>query len=124
VKTGSTEVYRYDFGSAQKIGLYSFNQNCFSFSTARRIISHPHDEGEMTNNFLIEHGFEPPKLWRVSRYVTLGASDRRSELIVFYMEGNDRMQPSDLNQDDKPTALWTGMKSELAARGRAVFSID
>jgi hypothetical protein len=124
VKPGSAEVYRYDFGGAQKIGSHAFNQNCFSFSGAREIVSHPHDEGEMTNNFLLEHGLDPPKLWLVSRYVTLGASDRKSELIVFYMEGSDRLQPSDLNQDDKPTALWTAMKSELAARGRAAFAIN
>ncbi|HEX3069234.1 MAG TPA: hypothetical protein VHX14_11750 [Thermoanaerobaculia bacterium] len=123
VKSGSAEVYRYDFGSAEKIGLYAFNQNCFSFSGARQINSHPRDEGEMTNNFLLDHGFGPPKLWLVSRYVTLGASDRKSELIVFYMEGSD-LQPSDLSQDDKPTALWTEIKSELAARGRTAFSID
>jgi hypothetical protein len=124
VKPGSSEVYRYDFGGAQNIGSHAFNQNCFSFSGARQIVPNPHDEGEMTNNFLLEHGLEPPKLWLVSRYVTLGASDRKSELIVFYMEGSDRLQPSDLNQDDKPTALWTGLKSELAARGRAAFAIN
>jgi len=124
VKSGSAEVYRYDFGGAQNIGSHSFNQNCFSFNGARQISPQPRDEGEMTNNFLIEHGFESPKLWLVSRYVTLGASDGKSELIVFYMEGSDRLQPSDLYQDDKPTALWTAMKSELTARGHAAFAIN
>ena len=124
VRPSSPEVYRYSFEKAERIGSMPFIQNCFAFAGAHEIAARPKDEGEMTGNFLISRGFRNPDLWLAARFVTLGATDRKSEMIVFYMEGSDQLHLSDLYAGDEPTAAWQRMKPEVVARGRAAFSVE
>jgi hypothetical protein len=124
VRTSSPEVYRYSFEKAERIGSLSFIQNTFAFRGAQNIAAQPRDEGEMTNNFLISRGFRNPDLWLAARFVTLGAADRKSEMIVFYMEGNDQYHLSDLYAGDEPTAAWRRIKPEVVTRARAAFDVE
>ncbi|HEV7428478.1 MAG TPA: hypothetical protein VGQ46_19135 [Thermoanaerobaculia bacterium] len=124
VRPSSSEMYRYSFARAEHIGSLSFIQNCFAFPGAQAIETQPRDEGGMTNNFLLERGFQMPSTWLAARFVTLGASDRKSEMIIFYMEANDHLHLSDLYAGDEPTAAWAAMKPALLARARAAFTIE
>jgi hypothetical protein len=124
VRPASSEVYRYSFEKAERIGSLQFIQNSFAFPGARDIKAAPKDEGEMTSNFLLAHGFRSPDLWLAARFVTLGAADRKSEMIVFYMERNDQLRLSDLYAGDEPTAVWSRMKPEVVARARAAFALS
>jgi hypothetical protein len=124
VRPFSPEVYRYSFEKGERIGSLSFVQNSFAFAGKHEIVSEPKDEGEMTNNFLLSRGFHVPNLWLAARFVTLGATDRKSEMIVFYMEGNDQLTSSDLYQGEEPTAAWLRMKPEVAARARGAFTVE
>ncbi len=124
VRSSSSEVYRYSFENAERIGSLPFLQNSFAFLGSRTIAAQPKDEGEMTNNFLISRGFRNPDLWLAARFVTLGATDRKSEMIIFYMEGNDQLHLSDLYTGDEPTAAWLRMKPEVVTRARAAFDVE
>jgi hypothetical protein len=124
VRRSSPEVYRYSFERAERIGSMQFIQNCFAFPGAQTIAADAHDEGTMTNNFLLSRGFQNPPLWLAARFVTLGASDRKSEMIIFYMERNDRFGLSDLYAGDEPTHAWLQMKPEVLARARATFTLE
>jgi hypothetical protein len=124
VRPSSAEMYRYSFAHAEHIGSLSFIQNCFAFPGAQAIDAQPRDEGGMTNNFLLDRGFQIPPTWLAARFVTLGAPDRKSEMIIFYMEANEHLHLSDLYAGDEPTAAWAGMKPELLARARAAFTVE
>jgi hypothetical protein len=124
VQRSSPEIYRYSFERAERIGSMQYIQNCFAFPGAQTIVTDARDEGTMTNNFLLSRGFQNPPLWLAARFVTLGASDRKSEMIIFYMERNDHFALSDLYTGDEPTPLWLQMKPELLARARAAFALE
>jgi hypothetical protein len=124
VRPSSSEMYRYSFAHAEHIGSLSFIQNCFAFQGAQAIEAQPRDEGAMTNNFLLDRGFQIPPTWLAARFVTLGAPDRKSEMIIFYMEASEHLHLSDLYAGDEPTAAWVGMKPELLAQARAAFTVE
>jgi hypothetical protein len=124
VKHMSDEIYRYKFESSEQMGSLQFLRNCFAFSGGRETVRSPRGEAEMTDNFLISRGFQIPTVWLVSRFVTLGAADRKSEMIVFYMEGSDQLALQDLYDGEEPTKRWEALKPEITARARNAFSIE
>lgn len=123
IAAGSPERYHYNLVSGDTIGGLRFLNNTFAFPAARAPVPHPRDEAERTNNFLLARGYTMPAVWLATRFVTLGAEDRKSELIVFFMEGHDNLRMSDLYVGEDPTLAWQAMKPELARRGRAAFTI-
>jgi len=118
----SQEIYHYDVASGQPIGPLRFVNNSFAFAGAQTVTD-PKNEADRTNNFLLERGFQMPATWLVTRFVTIGAEDRKSELILFYMEGRDDMKVADLYDGEEPTEAWKQMKVALAERGRASFTL-
>jgi hypothetical protein len=121
--SGSTEVYHYNLENGETIGGLRFLTNTFAFPGVRAPVTHPRDEAERTDNFLLARGYTMPAVWLTTRFVTLGADDRKSEMIVFFMEGHDNLRMSDLYAGEDPTLSWQAMKPELARRGRAAFTI-
>jgi hypothetical protein len=124
VRRSSHEIYRYSFERGERIGSMLFIQNCFAFPGVHTIAADARDEGTMTSNFLLSRGFENPPMWLAARFVTLGASDRKSEMIIFYMERNDHFAMSELYAGDEPTPAWLQMKSDVLARARATFTLE
>ena len=124
VKADSAERYRYDMTNAEPIGSLSFLHNEFAFSPDKHVNPAPKDEGEVTNNFLLARGYVLPNVWLASRFVTLGSPDRRSEMIVFYLEGTNELALSDLYRNDEATPEWTELKPRLRARARDAFSVN
>ena len=124
IKARSAEIYRYNLEAGERIGSLRFIQNEFAFAGVTTITPSPRDEADRTNNFLLLQGFRMPSVWLVTRFVTIGSTDRKSELIVFYMEGHDDLSLRELYSGEEPTAAWQQLKRGVATRGRAVFSID
>jgi hypothetical protein len=123
VRPGSAESYRYDMRAAEPLGSRRFLNNSFAFPGATASVASPRDEAERTNNFLIARRLRMPAVWLTTRFVTI-ADDRRSEVIVFYMEGRRDLSMTDLYAGEDPTPEWQAMKTGLAARGRSAFTID
>jgi hypothetical protein len=124
IRPPSSEVYRYNVDAGQPIGSLHFLENTFAFPGAQKTVTSPRDEAERTNNFLLSRGFRMPGVWLVTRYVTIGNADRKSEMIVFYMEGHDDLTMQDLYAGEEATSVWRGLKPTIAQRARVAFSIE
>jgi len=121
--TGSEEIFRYDMTSAEEIGGFRFRQNTFAFPGPGEP-ARPQGEAALTAAFLAARGYEIPGVWLSSRFVTLGDEDRRSELIVFYMEpAPSGTTLDDLYHGEEETSAWRSMQESLEERSRQAFSI-
>ena len=78
----SHDIYHYDVDGGQQIGSLRFVQNAFAFAGARQPVASPRDEADRSNNFLLSRGFQMPGVWLVTRFVTVGNADRKSEMII------------------------------------------
>jgi hypothetical protein len=118
----SKEIYRYDMSSATDMGGLRFRQNTFSYSNAAGA-AEP-NEGTLTAAFLVQRGYEVPDVWTASRFVTLGGEDRKSELILFYLEPAPAgVTLADLYHGEEPTPAWQALRTPLAERSRRAFEV-
>ena len=118
----SKETYRYDMSSAQDIGGHRFRPNTFAYSNAEGA-SEP-NEGTLTARFLAQRGYDVPDVWLASRFLTLGGEDRRSELILFYLEpAAAGIGLADLYKGEEPTPAWQALRAPLAERSRQAFEV-
>jgi hypothetical protein len=118
----SKETYRYDMSTARDIGGQRFRENTFAYSNAASA-AEP-NEGTLTAAFLAQRGYEVPDVWTASRFVTLGSEDRRSELILFYLEpAAAGISLADLYRGEEPTGAWQAQRAALAERSRQAFDI-
>jgi hypothetical protein len=123
IKPPSAERYRYNVDAGEQIGPLRFVRNSFAFDNPGAPVASPHDEGELTSNFLLARGFRLPSVWLASRFVTIGGPERTSELIIFYMEGRSDLTLKDLYVGEDPTETWQALKPALAERARAAFEL-
>ena len=120
----SSEKFRYDLSSGRAMAGLRFVANTFAFPATDKIVASPKDEGESTNNFLLEHGFKMPTVWLAARHVTItDGSRRKSEMIVFYMEARSDLTMADLYDGENPTSTWHGEEPFLEERSRRNFTI-
>jgi hypothetical protein len=119
---GSREIYRYDMSSAEDLGGHRFRPNTFAYSNAAGA-AEP-DEGTLTAQFLAQRGYEVPDVWMASRFVTLGGEDRKSELILFYLEpAAAGTSLGDLYRGEEPTPAWQALRTSLQERSRQAFEV-
>lgn len=119
----SKEIYRYDMTTAEDIGGHRFRQSTFAYNSAVDPSAAP-DEGRLTTAFLVQRGYEVPNVLLASRFLTLGSDDRKSEMILFYLEpAAAGVTLSDLYSGEEPTAAWTALRKPLADRSRQAFTI-
>lgn len=124
IQPGSKEIYRYDMSAAETMGGLKVRANTFAFSTVDAIAENPAAEGALTADFLLRAGYDVPDVWLASRFVALGAPDRRSEMIVFYMEpARAGIGLADLYRGEEATPVWQGLRGPLAERSRQAFAI-
>jgi hypothetical protein len=119
---GVDHVYRYDMTSAEDIGGHRFRHNTWAYSNAASAADP--NEGTLLAAFLVQRGYEVPDVWMMSRFLTLGGEDRKSELILFYLEpaaAGTRL--ADLYKGEEPTPAWQALRPALAQRSREAFSI-
>lgn len=118
---GAAETYRYRTGDLELGGL-SFKHGVFAFSNRVAAKESPTGEAALTAKFLEQHGFRLPDEWLADRYVTIGDSTRKSELILFVMEplsvSGGRL--SDLADPESPPAV---IVDAMVRRSRAAFEL-
>ena len=116
------EIYRYDMSAAEDVGGYRFRHNTFAYGHAAGA-AEP-NEGTLTDRFLEQRGYEVPDVWMASRFLTLGSEDRKSELILFYLEpAAAGTSVADLYRGEEPTPAWQALRGALADRSRQAFKI-
>ncbi|HEX4824216.1 MAG TPA: hypothetical protein VFV19_07865 [Candidatus Polarisedimenticolaceae bacterium] len=120
----SHETFGYDLSSGREMAGLRFISNTFAFPAATAAVAQPKDEAEATNNFLLKKGFKMPAVWLATRYVTIADGDlRKSEMIVFYMEGKSDRTMADLYAGEEPTPAWRAEKPALEERSLANFTL-
>jgi hypothetical protein len=124
IQPASKETYRYDMSAAETMGGLKVRPNTFAFSTADAMAEDPEAEAALTADFLLRAGYDVPDVWLASRFVALGAPDRRSEMIVFYMEpARTGTGLADLYRGEDATPVWLGLRGPLAERSRQAFTL-
>jgi len=109
--------------TAEDIGGQRFRHSTFAYGSAGNS-SEPPDEGTLTTGLLVQRGYEVPSVLLASRFLTLGSDDRKSEMILFYLEpAAPGVALGDLYAGEEPTAAWTALRKPLAERSRQVFTI-
>ena len=83
---GVEDLYRYRFDGAPTFGGLPFRTNGFASSTRAEMKENPGSEVEATMRFLADKRVEAPDELAIYRFVTIGDSTRKTEMIVFYMQ--------------------------------------
>lgn len=119
----SEEMYRYSFDRAERMGEHLFRHGTFAFSGAE---AEPGREAALTTAFLRKKGYLFSDEWMVSRFLTLGNPDRKSELILFYQEdvSSSGYRLADFSIGDEETELWKSISPQLTERSRRAFNIE
>jgi hypothetical protein len=118
----SKETYRYDMSKAEDLGGHRFRHNTYAYSNAASQADP--NEGTLMAAFLAQRGYEVPDVWLMSRFLTLGGEDRKSELILFYLEpAAAGATLADLYRGEEPTPAWQALRGPLAERSRQAFTI-
>ena len=118
----STQVYHYDMSKAEDIGGHRFRHNTWAYSNAASAADP--NEGTLLAAFLVQRGYEVPDVWLMSRFLTLGGEDRKSELILFYLEpAAAGTSLADLYRGEEATPAWQELRTALAERSRRAFTI-
>lgn len=120
------EIYRYSFDNALVLGNHKFKQNTFAYSNAAALRNSPNREGALTATFLTGKGFSVEDEFMLSRYVTLGNADRKSELIIFYIENASTSghSISEFYDGDDETEIWQTISAGLNQRALASFTVS
>jgi hypothetical protein len=82
-------------------------------------------ESADVRKLLAAHSLEVPKRWLVDRFVRVVDEQKKSELILFYLEPAGALPASipDLQLGGNRLDLWHPIALELTERAKAVFSV-
>lgn len=114
--------YQYSFEGALEMSGHRFRHTLGWYSDAALRQKQPGNEAALMMDFLVSKGYSVGDELLMSRFVTLGNEDRRSEFILFYLENarDDGVSIEGLEKDD---AKWTAMKDALDQRSREAFKV-
>jgi len=78
--------YNYNFDHADFMGENKYRHNTWFYDSKKSAQQNPHSEGARTRTFLQEKGFQLADQFMMSRFVGLASTDRKHEIIIFYLE--------------------------------------
>lgn len=107
------------------LGGRQFNQNTFFFDNAESIARNPGAETDHTTSFLARRGYRLDDELMTSRVVRVVDSERRHELIIFYVE-NVRDTGYTLAEISEQGAIrepYTDIAEDLTRRSLAAFRV-
>lgn len=120
-------TYNYDFSNAEEIGNHRYRQNTWAYSNESSRENNPEGEGSLTADFLESKGYVLEDELMMSRFVMVPDSERRHEMILFYLENASTSGYSIdtfYDADDNPTDHWEEISEGLTARSRDTFIIQ
>lgn len=119
---GIDETYRYDFTNARDIGGHRWRHNIGWYSQRALRGSNPKGEAAVMHEWLEREGYEVDDELLMSRFLTLGSEDRKSELILFYLEraSDNGVTVAELDADESRASSFA---KGLEERSLAAFRI-
>lgn len=118
-------TYNYSFQNALDLNGHRFKQNTFAYSNKEARTKNPTGEAALTAAFLRENGLALEDELMMSRFVTVPDSERRHELILFYVENASstgrRLQ--EFYERDTETEVWKELSKTLTAKSLKNFEI-
>jgi hypothetical protein len=116
------DYYRYDFTNARDIGGYPWRHSVYWYSQRALSQENPGGEATVMHEWLAKNGYLVDDELLMSRFLTLGHENRKSELILFYLE-NAKDNGVTLAELDANESLRSKFEEGLVARSLAAFKI-
>jgi len=124
---GVDDEYRYNLNSSPIVAGYPFRSNAYAFDFAKSAKENPGLESAATAKFLSSQGITAPQQLVMWRSLTVASSDKRKEMIIYYLEdlAAFNMALDDIYDPitDKDTPAWNAFQTELERRANASFSL-
>lgn len=119
---GIDEIYHYDFTGARELGGHRWRHNIGWYSQRASREAQPRGEAAAMHRWLEREGYEVDDELLMSRFLTLGDEQRKSELILFYIEnaGENGVTLAELDADESRMSAFA---RELEERSLAAFRI-
>ncbi|HEY8558899.1 MAG TPA: nuclear transport factor 2 family protein [Pyrinomonadaceae bacterium] len=117
--------YKFQIVNPTKIGDFDYQTDVGVFNFAERIAANPGAEAEYTKALLDKNGLRADDDFLVARYARVTSDDRRSELILFYLENlNDLgLTRADLEPKDQRPPRVEKLLRDFTDRALASFKI-
>lgn len=79
-------TYKFQVINPKKLGSFDYQTDVGIYNFAERIASNPGAEAEHTKKMLDKNGLKADDNFMVARYARITSEDKRTELILFYLE--------------------------------------
>ena len=122
---GVDDYFRYDLSKSPTVAGYPFRSNGFAFDVTESRRRDPGSESSLTAEFLEANGYAVPAEWMMWRSLTVTDLERKSEIILFYVEdvASTGLTLTDLYENDRDTEAWRSIQAELKERASTAFSL-
>jgi hypothetical protein len=106
------------------LGGHDYIHNTWFFDAAANIQENPEGELVRTAQLFKQHGLELPGALQMSRYVRVVGADRKSELILFYLEPLDAsgLKIDDFVEGGAGERVFEKLSAALTRRSYRLFS--
>ena len=120
------DEYRYDMSGRPVIAGYRFRSNGFAFDVRESLAENPGGEAAASFRFLTERGIDVPDVWLMWRSLAVTDSQRRSEVIIFYVEDAETHSVGleDLYAEDSVADRWITLQQQLEDRASEAYSLS
>jgi len=117
--------YRFSPAAVQ-LGAHEYIHNTWFFDAAANIRANPGKELARTAQLLDDHGYALPGELQMSRYVRVVDAERKSELILFYIEplAPTGFRAADFLGGGRGAAVFDQLSAEITARSGNVFIVE
>lgn len=124
---GIDNEYRYNLSNNPIVAGYPFRSNAYAFDFVKSAKDNPGLESAATARFLASQGIAAPPQLAMWRSLTVVSSDKRKEMLIYYLEDLSTLRMSvdeiyDL-ATDKDTPAWAALQPALERRANASFSL-
>lgn len=118
-------TYNYNLTKSPLVAGYRWRSNAYAFDLPLTRQNNPGNESSDTAQFLEKLDLAPPANWLMWRSLSVTDPNRRSEMIIFYVEfGKDHsVNLENIYVDDESTPKWRAMMPGLEKRANAAFSL-
>lgn len=119
-------TYKFQVINPTKLGNFDYQTDVGIYNFAERIASNPGAEAEHTKKLLDKNGLKADDDFLVARYARITSEDKRTELILFYLENlkDLRITRGELEQNGNRTSQAEKIFRDFAERALKSFKIN